>query len=158
VSGIPADVFRQAVQQSLRSCVLAASLGAGAASFRTGFAAGIVLVLFALLSAPLAGLSTQRHHRCRHRTFTSFDGIASSADIGAIQAQLDAFLPPWFIHASCRACEASGAAIAAIFAIAAASFAALFISSLRGETQRCHRGHGGGALHHQLSTLHTQVS
>jgi hypothetical protein len=158
VNNRQAVIFSLAVVPSLRSSLLAASLSAGATGFRAGFAAGIVLVLLAFLSTPLASLSTQRHHGCRHRPLASFDRIASAADIGAIQAQFDALLVSGFIHAPCRAGQTGSAAIAAIFAIATASFAALFISSLRGETKCCHRGHGGGALHHQLSTLHTQVS
>jgi hypothetical protein len=104
VSNSSDDVFRQAFFQSLRSGALAASLRTGTAGLRAGFATGIVLVFFALLSTSLASLSTQRHHRRRHGAFASFDCIARAADIGAVQAQLDALFTPRFIHTSCRAC------------------------------------------------------
>ena len=124
---------------------------AGPAVFRTGFANLVVLVLLALGCALVARIGANRHHGCRHRAFASGDFRTGVADVGAIEAELDALLATGFVETRIHTGQAGRSALGAIVAADVASF----FFGLRGRTrsEKARQDSRGGAAH-QHSTIH----
>jgi hypothetical protein len=87
------------VLRSFCSASYPALLGTSSTSFSAGNACLIVFVLFALCRAFFARVCADCHHGSGHRSLASCDRVTRRANIGAIEAELDAFLVVAFFEA-----------------------------------------------------------